>query len=327
MAAGYTPSQYHKQAECAEVSQSEIVAARPIIDTDSPSNKATDSAKQEYQDKRDFAATCSDLTAQWTVADFTHRGFWLGLIGLGFLGWTLLETRKASMSARDAAKAGWEAVEATKLGVRAEFQPYIEIGNLRAIPADTSEIYHFMGKPSNVYETGEWEDDMDTRYYLERDGKLNVKTNITIKNKGKSPANDLYYTCTAIVHGRNGADKTDEFKVINAKSGITEQLDADSEFTLRLTFSFHAIDVSENPVLRESNSVILDVKIRFSFLDYMSGNKRRVYTASYYGNLKHGLLSKNRFTETQAIKQDNPPKNDFGSIFGVTSTTHSIPSD
>ncbi len=71
------------------------------MDENKDSSIAEVERDSDLYDKRDLAIACSDLAAQWTVANYAHRGFWLGLIGLGFLGWTLIETRKAARAASD----------------------------------------------------------------------------------------------------------------------------------------------------------------------------------------------------------------------------------
>lgn len=114
MAFGYTPSQYHKQSECAKVNQSEITALGEAIIAGEISPDAIEQKRKEYQAQRDFSATCSDLTAQWTVANLTWRGFMLGVIGLGLLGWTLIETQSAAKSTRKALSVANESLEETK---------------------------------------------------------------------------------------------------------------------------------------------------------------------------------------------------------------------
>lgn len=325
MAFGYTPSEYYKQSECAKVNQSEITALGDAIISGEIPPDAIEKKREEYQTQRDFAATCSDLTAQWTVANLTWRGFMLGVIGLGLLGWTLIETRRAATAAADtleeakkATEAAWESVKATKLGVRAEFQPYLEISHMGVNLLEYHEASKYTDKPLG-YDFGE-----GPQFFVERDGNLGFDVSFWVSNKGKSPAYDIF--CYGEISIRVGEPsdgmvaKQINYKDIIITKRVVEQLEQDRKIQITLKLSFPAENPSDKPALRRADMSLLDVNIRVSFQDYMTEGKRRTYFVEFLGNPKAGAIEKNRLTECRPNEKDNPKNEGLDSLFYVQST-------
>lgn len=125
VAFGYTPGEYHKQSECAKVNQSEIIALGDALRRDQIPDKSVQQKTNEYESKRDFAATCGDIAAQWTVANLTWRAFWIGLVGLGALIWTLYETRRASAAAGETLNVARDTLKEARSSTRRELRAYM----------------------------------------------------------------------------------------------------------------------------------------------------------------------------------------------------------
>ncbi len=166
---GYTPSRYHQQAECAKVSQADVLDAGVLASSDQGSVEANQKATKEYQDKRDFSTACSDLAAQWNVADITRRAFWIGLIGMGFLAMTLKYTRDASDAARETLNVAQDTLDAAEKNSRRSLRAYLGVQNVI-----------IMGKASHPSNTN------DT--FIKFD----------IVNSGQTPAYDVTVTINAI---------------------------------------------------------------------------------------------------------------------------------
>ena len=74
--------------------------------------------KHSEEKKESYVAQRSDLAAQWAMAHYTFIGLVIGLIGIAFLVWTIIETRKAAHLAQ-------EALTETRISSRKELRAYI----------------------------------------------------------------------------------------------------------------------------------------------------------------------------------------------------------
>ena len=98
----HTPSNRADNPDCASYASSlsgyEVVTA------------ATDDTAEQHQTKYDdqiklkAELECSDLHAQWAMADVTFWAFWAGIAGIILVFWTLLATRQASQVSEQAAR-------------------------------------------------------------------------------------------------------------------------------------------------------------------------------------------------------------------------------
>jgi len=110
---------------------------------------ATDDTPQQNQTKYDEEAKlrasldCSDLKAQWAMADVTFWAFWAGIAGIGLVFLTWMATRRAARITEDAARDQLRAYLSIKCSVSTgaiEDEPlgtqvWIEVENVGQSPA------------------------------------------------------------------------------------------------------------------------------------------------------------------------------------------------
>ena len=98
----YTPSRSHDQPKCAEYSDSlsryEVIIAAT---DDALEQKQTKTNKRE---KAKASLECSDLKAQWAMADITFWAFGAGVAGIILIFLTWIATRQAVGVSKDSAK-------------------------------------------------------------------------------------------------------------------------------------------------------------------------------------------------------------------------------
>lgn len=108
----YNPSHPNKAEET--YSDSPSVSKLPeYVDAKTETTK-------EYteKEKEAFVRERSDLAAQWAMAHYTYIGIWIGLIGVAFIIWTLIESRKAAYFAE-------RTLQHTQNATRRELRAYI----------------------------------------------------------------------------------------------------------------------------------------------------------------------------------------------------------
>jgi len=122
-----------------------------------PKEEASNKTTEKYTEREieEWAASRSDLAAQWNMADTAFIGLCVGGLGLLFIAGTLVETRKASELAKDGANAAWKAVQ---------IQEEIGVKQIRAYIGVTSVHLAF------------------------KEGGGKIRVNAYIKNSGQSPA-------------------------------------------------------------------------------------------------------------------------------------------
>ena len=110
----YNPAKANGTDQAYEESAS-ISKLPPNVDTKSKATK-----KHTEKDKEAFVASRSDLAAQWAMAHYTFVGLWVGIIGICFLIWTIIETKGASYFAE-------QALDETKFNSKRELRAYISV--------------------------------------------------------------------------------------------------------------------------------------------------------------------------------------------------------
>lgn len=85
-----------------------------------PNVNAKAKTTEEYteKDKESFAASRSDLAEQWAMAHYTFVGLIIGLVGIGFIIWTVIETKGAAFFAE-------QTLKETKNNSRRELKAYL----------------------------------------------------------------------------------------------------------------------------------------------------------------------------------------------------------
>jgi len=110
----------------------------PIVD---PSAKAGNEYSEK--DKESFVADRSDLAAQWAMAHYTFIGIVIGLIGVAFIIWTLIESKKAAYFAE-------RTLAETRESTRRELRAYLHCAeptiSLIESATDTEVILGFVFK-------------------------------------------------------------------------------------------------------------------------------------------------------------------------------------
>lgn len=77
----------------------------PDVGVPSDNSQNNEANQKEYpQSLFDNNATCSDLKAQWAMADITHYAFWAAIVGVALVFFTLLYTARGVLIAKDTAK-------------------------------------------------------------------------------------------------------------------------------------------------------------------------------------------------------------------------------
>ena len=67
----------------------------PDVGVPSDNSQNNEANQKEYpQSLFDNNATCSDLKAQWAMADITHYAFWAAIVGAALVFFTLLYTAR-----------------------------------------------------------------------------------------------------------------------------------------------------------------------------------------------------------------------------------------
>lgn len=96
----FSPSQHRYYKDCAKVNYGEAIPSSFTVGVNSAIESGGNQPTESKDEQKDFSIRCSDLAAQWAVADYTHKAFWLGLIGIVFIFLTLRYTRDASTAAK-----------------------------------------------------------------------------------------------------------------------------------------------------------------------------------------------------------------------------------
>jgi len=123
----YNPSSAHSADNTYEQSSS-ISKLPPNVDAKTKTTK-----KHSKKDEESFVAERSDLAAQWAMAHYTFVGLIIGMIGIGFIIWTIIETRGAAHFAE-------QALNETKENSKRELRAYVTLSNISGgqIPTTTS---------------------------------------------------------------------------------------------------------------------------------------------------------------------------------------------
>jgi len=120
------PSKGNDYAQCAGDAYENTLQR---IDFGSSVNPTSKAEAEQYKDQYVTLLTgCSDLTAQWRMANVTERAFWAGTIGLIFLAITLYESASAAQMTKNA-------LELTKSNSYKELRAYLGI-KIDAVPVE-----------------------------------------------------------------------------------------------------------------------------------------------------------------------------------------------
>lgn len=126
------PSGHYEQPHCANEPIIENASSgQPILGTQPKAN-----ANRIDYEKKAHEISCSDLKAQWLAADTAHRTFWITVMGLALIAFTLYETlsagkllSKQNEIALDAAIAAQDSVEVTREIGKKQVKAYVSIRN------------------------------------------------------------------------------------------------------------------------------------------------------------------------------------------------------
>lgn len=146
LACYYTPSKHHDNTNCAEIASSlSANDLRAYFENEIgvPDNLVTNNKEQgkEYQEEAlKNAIGCSELKAQWTVADITFWAFCAGIFGIILIALTWYATK--------------EAVKVTRQAAKDELRAYLAIESIRA-GTDRDERGHFYSVEIKVKNIGQ----------------------------------------------------------------------------------------------------------------------------------------------------------------------------
>lgn len=99
---------------------------------------------QSQTDDKPSPLEQSDLAAQWTMAGFAGLQLILTFLGLLYIRWTLIETKKAVKEAGDATAAAENAIEVTRLSAERQLRAYLSIDKISATglsPGETPVVW------------------------------------------------------------------------------------------------------------------------------------------------------------------------------------------
>jgi len=97
------------------------------------SDASIDSENKENADKSNSQKIAqSNLSSQWVMANIAWMGSFIGIIGIGFIAWTLHETRNAARSARDTLGIAQDTLAETQKTTALEMQPYLSCEWIKA---------------------------------------------------------------------------------------------------------------------------------------------------------------------------------------------------
>lgn len=109
-----------------------------------PKINSTENTTQKHTQKEieEWAASRSDLAAQWNMANTAFIGLCIGGLGLFFIAWTLVETRSAAKSAADTLDVARKTLSLSKEISYAELRAYLAFSHVQIAPVRANEYVH-----------------------------------------------------------------------------------------------------------------------------------------------------------------------------------------
>lgn len=221
--------------------------------------------------ERDEWRTERDLEAQIDMAKWAKYMFYissimafLSAVGIFLILATLRETQRATKSARKATEAAWGAVDAAKLGVKAEFQPYISAKKIPAFTVHSTKTDEFT--------------------------EIIAKFEFGVENTGKTPATYLFYNIGAVISVAHQSQDGNNFKRLKynlrQSSLITMSLQTEKTYakSQTLVFKIPNEDFIDSKTAPNESPMRIAIGLRISFFDEFTDG-RRVLIVDYGSNI------------------------------------------
>lgn len=262
------------------------------------------SERQAQDEKRQLEV--ADHRAQIRMARYALIGVGLGVFGSLLLFWTLRYTRSAAESAQETLKIAQDTLSVTERATKAEFQPYLTISRLKVPLFET--------------ESSELEGVLDGENYKPEfcvhriQGDISLTPIISVFNKGKIPAREIFCLAAAELHYSVWDDNAGGWKsgvskhIRSIQQYFAHQINSGDSESLEVPMCFKT---GINSDLTEKEEVglfgfRLEAGVRISWIDDFSSPSRRVVVATFSDLLAGGGFEPIGFIETTAEEYDNP---------------------